>query len=67
MNIEEQEQLLDSMNQKIIKVEKRISKIPTKRLKYFFYKRLGKYILLRNEVFRNLREETRKVYPERFG
>ena len=67
MNIEEQERLLDSMNQTIIKEDRLIKKLPFRRLRDFFYRRLMKDIAIRNEVFRNLREATRKKYPERFS
>ena len=65
--IKEQEELLESMNQKIIKKDNIIKKIPIRQLRDYFYRRLLKYIALRNEVFRNLRDVTRKKYPERFS
>jgi len=67
MSIEEQEELLDLMNHTIIRRSKIIDKIPIQFIKIYFVKRLTKYIQKRDDVFRHLREDTRKKYPERFS
>lgn len=66
MNIEDQELLLKRLNEKIVKTNNRIQKLPFSFLRDYAYKKYMKLITYRDEVFRNLRDETRKKYPERF-
>ena len=67
MNIEDQEKELDRLNQKIIKLGNIIKKIPFRRIQnYLMGKKLLPLMNLRDECFRNLRDETKKKYPERF-
>ena len=66
INIEDQELLLKRLNEKILKTNNRIKRLPFSWLRDYAYKRYIKQLAYRNEVFRNLREATRTKYPERF-
>ena len=67
MNVEEGERLLDYMNQEIIHKSRLINYIPFKFIQNYFWRRLTKLMEKRNQVFIELREATRKKYPERFS
>ncbi len=67
MNVERGEKYLDFLNNEIIKKSKRINKIPFTFIKNYFLIRLMKLQEKRNEHFKELREATRKKYPERFS
>ena len=67
MNIEDQEKLLDKLNKEIIKIDRRIKRIPFDWLRNWAYKKQFKRIAIKNEVWRNLRDATREKYPERFS
>jgi len=67
MNVEEGEKLLDRMNQKIIKTDKMINRIPIKFIRIYCWKKLSKFMSARDRHFKELREATREKYPERFA
>ena len=67
INVEEGEELLDSLNHQIIVKSKRINKIPFLFIRNYFWIRLTKLQERRNQHFRELREATREKYPERFS
>ena len=66
MNIEETEIYLQRLNEKIIKTNNRIKHLPFNWLRDYAFTKLMKVIDHRNEMFRNLRDKTRKKHPERF-
>lgn len=67
MSIEENEALLELLNHQLIVKSGRIGKIPFMFIRNFFWVRLTKLQQKRNQVFRELREQTREKYPERFS
>jgi len=67
LTLEEHEDLLNLMNHTILKRSDIINKIPFIFIKIYFFKRLALFTRKRDDVFRHLRERTRKKYPERFS
>ena len=63
--IEQLTMKLDKMNRQIIKIDKRIKRIPFAFLRNYFYKKYLKVMALRDEIFRELRDETKKRFPEK--
>ena len=68
MQIDEREKLLDKMNGEIIKRNRTLAKIPFTFLKlYYFKKRIQNKMNERDIFWKDLRERTRKEFPERFS
>ena len=57
---------LKELNEKIVKYDIRIRNIKPMFIQNYFRKRLNKIIEKRNQIFRDLREEVRKMHPEKF-
>lgn len=67
MNIEYLENQLELYNQKLIKYDKFLKKIPVRKLQHYFFMRFYLPIInKRDYIFRVLRTATREKYPERF-
>ena len=67
MSIKYLESQLEQYNQKLIKYDKFLKKIPIVKLQhYFFMKFYLPIVQHRDAIFRTLRTITREKYPERF-
>ena len=68
LTIEEREKQLDQMNNEIIKRNRILAKIPFTFLKIWYFKRKIQPKMTERDIFwKDLRERTRKKYPERFS
>jgi len=67
MNLEDQQKAIDKLNASIINLDKYYKTIPFQFLKNYVLKKILKARAVRDEAWRNLRDETRKKYPERYS